>query len=61
MPTFHFVTESAIAGVPVSSPPCATIEGALRGEWRGLHYYDRIARLINYSRRLGPRARPSSA
>jgi hypothetical protein len=31
MPTFHFVTGSANAGVPVSSPPCATIEEALRG------------------------------
>ena len=31
MPTFHFVTGSANAGVPVSSPPCATIEETLRG------------------------------
>jgi hypothetical protein len=31
MPTFHFVTQSANAGVPVSSPPCATIDEALRG------------------------------
>jgi hypothetical protein len=31
MPTFHFVTKSAKAGVPVISPPCATIDEALRG------------------------------
>ena len=31
MLTFHFVIGSANAGVPVSSPPCATIEEALRG------------------------------
>jgi hypothetical protein len=31
MPTFHFVTKSPNAGAPASSPPCVTIDEALRG------------------------------